>query len=340
MTATTAPSSFGRKIRWLGMAMVALVLLVVAAWFAAAHFYQQAIDTGRVNLANEGMTFTCENERLGGFPARFELRCDGLTVSMANGASFSGGAFQTVAPAWNPLFTIAEWTGPFENISADGVDAQIASDLLRASVRLDSSFKLERLSAVLDPFSLTMQRAPQAIGRASQAELHIRKPEASGAGSSDLDVALLLLGVESLFLGSDQLDVSLSGTVGALAGVRARSLQEMLGQWVTQSGTVAPLAARLRIDDHAINLDGDVQLLPNGRVNFDGNIATNDVPALVQFFGVNDQSAAMAISAGAAFLGEQVTIGEETGTQLPLIVEQSQMRVGPVSLGQLPPIQF
>lgn len=341
MNQTASSSSFSRKIQWMAIFVAGLVVLVVAAWFIAAHFYRQAIDTGRETLAREGVTLDCQNEALGGFPARFEWQCDALTLNFANGATLSGGAFTTVAPAWNPLFTILEWTGPFETVNGDGVDAQITSELMRASVRLDTSLQLQRLSATLDPFSVIMQRAPQAIASATQGEVHVRPPEGAAAGSADLEVAVLMLGVQSLLLGStQQVDVSLTGVVEHLGAVRARAVQQGVAQWTQLGGRIAPLATRLRIDDHAVNLDGNLRLHPDGLVDFDGAIATNDVPALVSFFGVNDPSAAMALNAGAAFFGEQVTIGEEAATQLPLSIERSAINLGPVSLGRLPAITF
>ncbi|MFK7792447.1 MAG: DUF2125 domain-containing protein [Devosiaceae bacterium] len=341
MTNTATNSSFGRKIKWMAAFLIGLVILVSAAWFIAAHFYRQAIDQGREALTNEGVSITCEQETLGGFPARFEWRCDSLQIAFANGARLSGGHLITVAPAWNPLFTIAEWAGPFQTVTSQGLDADIASELMRASIRLNSGLQLTRLSAVLDPFQVTLQGAPQAIASGNQAELHIRQPVEETTDTGDLDVALLVLGFESLLLGGvDQIDLSLSGMVDELGNVQARSMQDAVANWVALSGQITPLETRLRLDNHAINLDGDLTIAPTGLVDFDGTIATNDVPALVELFGIDDQRAATAISAGAALFGQQTTIGEDAATQLPLRVESGELRVGPVSLGRLPPLNF
>lgn len=179
MSASSSASagSFGRKIKWLALVVVTVIVLIVAAWFIGAHIYRGAINEGRAALARDGVTLACAEEELAGFPARFEWRCSSLSVTLANGAEISGGAFNTLSPIWNPLFAIAEWTGPFRSVSANGFDADISSDLLRASIRMTTSLELERLSAVLDPFAISLQGAPQAIASGEQAEMHVRQPE-------------------------------------------------------------------------------------------------------------------------------------------------------------------
>lgn len=341
--------SFSTKIRILAVVMVLLVVLVSGAWFAGAAVYQAGLDQARRALAAEGVTLACDEERLGGFPARFEWRCARLGLTFANGGRMEGEGFTTVSMVWNPFFTIAEWQGPFATQSAGGFAASIDSDLLRASVRLTGGLadglRLQRLSAVLDPFGVRVDGAEQAIVRGNQAEFHLREPAAAGEGdelaANDLEAALVLLGMESLFLGGvDEVNLSITGLIDELAAVRARSAPAALRDWVARSGRVEGLQTRLRLDDHAIHLDGDVQLEADGLLSFDGAIATNDVPALVELMGVDAGNGASAITAGASFFGRQITIGEDSATELPLSVNRGRVQVGPVPLGQLPPLRF
>lgn len=339
---TQAPSttrSTTNKFRWLAIAIAIVVAIVTGGWFIGAHFYNLALDEGRGALAREGVTLTCVDESLSGFPARFEWRCSSLIFTAANGAVISGGSFHTVAPVWNPLFTIAEWRGPFQTLTADGTDALIDSPLLRASIRANTSLELERFSAVLDPFAVTLQGAPQPIGSGQGAELHVRQPENGTSGS--LELAAILLGIESLFLGGvDSVDLSITGTADELAYVRARSLGGIVNDWINRSGRLAPMAVRVRLDDHAIDLTGNAFIATDRLIDFDGTIATNNVAALVELMGVDAGNGANAIVAGAALFGRQTTIGEDQATELPIIVERGAVRIGPVSLGLLPPLNF
>lgn len=340
MTETpTATRSATRKFRWLAIAIALVVAIICGGWFVGAHFYKLAIAEGQNALAREGVTLTCADESLGGFPARFEWRCSSLTFNAANGAAIAGGGFQTVAPVWNPLFTIAEWQGPFQTLAPNGLDAVIDSPLLRASIRANTSLELERLSAVLDPFSVTLQSAPQPIASGQGAELHVRQPENGALGS--LEMATVLLGVESLFLGGvDAVDLSITGTAEELGFVRARTLGGIVNDWINRSGRLAPMAVRVRLDDHAIDLTGDAMIATDRLIDFDGTIATNDVTALVELMGIDAGNGANAIVAGAALFGRQTTIGEDQATQLPITVERGAVRIGPVSLGVLPPLNF
>lgn len=343
-------TGFGRKIRWMAGFIIALIALITGGWFVGAHFYGRALDQAQTQLASQGVRLTCPQSQIAGFPARFEWRCQRLAIALPNGASITGGAFQTVAPVWNPLFTIAEWIGPFETLSATGFDAQIDSALLRASVRIDTSLQLERLSAVLDPFSVAVQGAPMALASGQGAEVHVRQPTtmesqpSTTAGvrdAGDLQVAGLVFGFSSPFLGGvDQIDLSLTGMIDELARVRAVSAPDALNDWIDRSGQIQPIELRLRLDDHAINLDGDVTIAPDRLVDFNGTIATNDVTALVELIGVDDRNSAAAIVAGATIFGQRITIREDSATQLPLRVERGTISIGPVDLGQLPPLPF
>ncbi|GAB5509832.1 MAG: DUF2125 domain-containing protein [Hyphomicrobiales bacterium] len=337
--APTATRSATNKFRWLAIAIAVVVAIICGGWFVGAHFYKLALSEGQNALAREGVTLTCNDESLGGFPARFEWRCSALTLTAGNGAMIAGGSFHTVAPIWNPLFTVAEWQGPYQTLSADGLDAEINSPLLRASVRANTSLELERLSAVLDPFAVTLQGAPQPIGSAQGAELHVRQSEDGTPGN--LEMATILLGVESLFLGGvDAVDLSITGTAEELGLVRARTLSGIINEWINRSGRLVPMAVRIRLDDHAIDLTGNAMIATDRLIDFDGSIATNDVAALVELMGVDDQNGANAIVAGAMLFGRQTTIGEDPATELPVIVERGAVRMGPVTLGQLPPLGF
>ncbi len=332
-------SPFGRKIRMLAIAVVALAVLVIGGWFVGAQFYRAAIEQGRATLAAEGVRMECAEEALAGFPARFEWHCSSLALAFGNGSTLSGGSLSTVAPVWNPLFTIAEWRGPFRSVSAEGFNTQIDTELARASIRLTSGLELERFSAVLNRFSVTFEDGAQPVANGNQAELHVRSAQAMiDASSDDYEVALLAFGVTSPFLGSvDQVDLSLSSLLDAVAGNQARSVQGLARDWISRSGAFGPLAGRLRLDNHAINLDGSGRFAPDGLLDFRGTVATNDIASLVELFGIDASNGAAAITAGATFFGRQTTIGEDSAIELPVSVARGTISIGPVPLGVVPP---
>ncbi|MBV6658375.1 MAG: DUF2125 domain-containing protein [Devosiaceae bacterium] len=336
-----ATSTTRRRFLWLVTALVALAVLVTAAWFVAAQVYRAALDQGREELARQGVTLTCGNERFGGYPARFEVRCESFGLSDARGSSAVGTELTTVAPAWNPLLTIAEWSGPFALSGLGGTSALVESALLRASVRVGTDGGLRRVSAVLDPYAVQLDGAASAIASGSGAELHIRAPQTEQAAQTDLEAALLIFGFQSPLLGGvETIDLSLSGIAADLASARGTTPRQLFADWVERSGQLDGFAGRLRLDGHAINLDGDAQIAPDGLLDFEGTIATNDVAALVELFGVDDDRMATAITAGAGLFGTQTTIGEDSAIELPLTVTRGQLSVGPVTLGALPPLVF
>ncbi|MEM6382724.1 MAG: DUF2125 domain-containing protein [Pseudomonadota bacterium] len=348
MTASREPSgdtngaatgAISRKLRILVMVLIGLCVLVTAAWFAGARLYTAALDQGRSALERDAITVACTDERLVGFPARFEVRCAELSVSQANSSSLSGGALTTVAPAWNPLLTIVEWAGPFAVRTDGGVVSDIETDLLRASVRVDTAGALQRLSAVLQSFAVRMDGAPLAIAGGDGLEVHMRPADGEASDAADIEASALVFGLSSPFLiAAETVDFSIGAVLDDLALARGVDALSILTDWVSRSGRFESAALRLRLDDHAINLDGMGQIDPSGVLDFTGTIATNDVGALVELFGVTDAGTVAAISAGAGLFGRQTTIGEDAATELPLTIESGSISVGPARVGTLPPL--
>ncbi|MEM6711900.1 MAG: DUF2125 domain-containing protein [Pseudomonadota bacterium] len=339
-------TKFGRKIRLLALLMVVLALAVTGAWFTAAHFYRGALDSAREALTAQGVEVVCENESFGGFPARFEARCASLRLSFADGSFISGGELQTVAPAWNPLFTITEWTGPFAGRTLDGTPVEVQSDLLRSSVRVNTQARLQRLSVVLDPFAVRLDGASTPILTAEQGELHMRPPVAEDGeapqGQDDLEIAFVTLGATSPLLAEvDDVNFSTSGVVEGLASVQARSLREAFAVWISQTtGRIDPVNTRLQVGEHAIHLDGATSVNPEGLLSFDGALVTTDVATMLNMVGIDQDGGGAFIIAGISLIGQTTTLNGAPALSIPIQVNEGVVMAGPLEVGLIPPIRF
>src|SRR5881394_4238679 len=89
----------GRRSRW-GLFIAPVLLLILAAawsgfWFYAASQAEVAADAWRAQEAKSGRIYDCAKRSIAGFPFRFEVRCDGVSVSLS---SQTAGQAATQAP--------------------------------------------------------------------------------------------------------------------------------------------------------------------------------------------------------------------------------------------------
>ena len=100
-------------------------LVVVAArvwsgfWFYAASEVGVRADAWRAQEAKAGRVYDCANRSVAGFPFRFEVRCEGASVSLVSQTAAAKEAFTArlgeilvVAQVYDPKLLIAEFKAP------------------------------------------------------------------------------------------------------------------------------------------------------------------------------------------------------------------------------------
>jgi hypothetical protein len=115
-----------RRPLWRLFLLPVLLLLAAAGWsafwFFAASQAGVAADAWRAQEAKSGRVYDCARRSVAGFPFRFELHCDGASVSLhsqtagqaATQIPITGklGEILVVAQVYDPKLLIAEFTGP------------------------------------------------------------------------------------------------------------------------------------------------------------------------------------------------------------------------------------
>src|SRR5450432_810041 len=115
-----------RRPLWRLFIMPVLVLVAAVAWsafwFYAASEVDVKADAWRAQEAKSGRVYDCARRTVAGFPFRFEVRCDGASVSLsaqtagqaATQAPFTAklGEILVVAQVYDPKLLNAEFTAP------------------------------------------------------------------------------------------------------------------------------------------------------------------------------------------------------------------------------------
>src|ERR1700726_898886 len=115
-----------RRPLWRLFSIHVLVLIAALAWsafwFYAASEVGVKADAWRAQEAKSGRVYDCARRTVAGFPFRFEVRCEGASVSlMSQTAGQAGtqapitaelGEILVVAQVYDPKLLIAEFTAP------------------------------------------------------------------------------------------------------------------------------------------------------------------------------------------------------------------------------------
>lgn len=209
MAMSTAPdSTISRKVVRLGVLIVLVIAVYSVGWYFAAEFLKKRILTffGGGNPA--GVTATCEDATLGGYPFRFRLNCTRLAFDdHFQGVAASFGSMRAAAQIYNPGHVVWELDGPAEIRSALGFNTAIDWTNMQSSFRIGLS-GLSRSSLMMEGLNATVTSTVsnmQVQMTAPSAQSHVRQNE------GNLDYATLVR----------DMSVSIGGTQIALPPISA-----------------------------------------------------------------------------------------------------------------------
>src|SRR6202051_1739534 len=188
------------------------VLLVIAAiawsafWFYAASEVDVKADAWRAQEARSGRIYDCAKRSVAGFPFRFEVRCDGASVSLV--AQTAGqaaaqtpltarlGEILVVAQVYDPKLLIAECTAPATISDSRGAPSMSVNWRTARSSVVGLPAVPQRASIVFDDAEIDRAggSVPVPLARAKHVELHGRLAEGSSADHPVIDTALQIEG--------------------------------------------------------------------------------------------------------------------------------------------------
>ena len=190
MAMSTAPESpISRKVVRLGVLIVLVIAVYSVGWYFAAEFLKNRILTffGGGNPA--GVTASCEDATMGGYPFRFRLNCSRLTVDdHFQGVAASFGPVRAAAQIYNPGHIVWEMDAPAEIRSALGFNTALDWTNMQSSFRIGLS-GLSRSSLMLEGLNATVTSTASSLAlqvTAPSAQSHVRQNE------GNLDYATLV----------------------------------------------------------------------------------------------------------------------------------------------------
>jgi hypothetical protein len=361
------------RSRWVVAPLAVFVVLAAlwtVFWFYASSTAQTTLAQWREQEARLGRTYTCGSQSAGGYPFRLEVRCDDATVEMRAfqpALLMAAKSFVAVAQVYDPGLLIGEITGPLSVTEAGGREALVANwRLAQISVRGRPNAP-ERVSMAADDLRLDRGRegGPQ-LAAAAHMELHGRADPGSTSNNPAADLVVRFSGATLPAAGglaAQPADAEVTAILRGLKSFAPRPMPTMLRELQAAGGRLEISSARLQQGDTIVQANGSVGLSPGGRLDgtmtvaiagFDkfmaslGNLpkaappTAPDRPALSAFDRLapalggtgRDQIAAGLLG----LLGERTVLEGKPAVTMQLRLSDGAAYLGPIPLGQIPPL--
>lgn len=318
-----------RKLIFAPFILIALGIgLWSAYWFIGAYVTGTAIANWMTRESEHGRRWTCHNQRIGGFPYRFELNCSAVSIEDAR-VSAKAGALRATAMAFRPNHVIAEIDGPAEATLASGQRFAATWTSARSSTII-SGGRLQSYDSVLEGFRAVEISAngQAAIAQAASLETHLRQNPASTPDNATFDLAIDGKGVSSplvdaLLRSSDPGDLTLRASATRADAIGAGHPIDNLERWRLSGGKLS--ISQLKIMRGRIMVDAAGEFMIDDERMIAGRVE-GSAAGVEQF-----------LPRGAGALGGLLSGG---GKALPFALNFRDGRVmmGPLRLATLPPL--
>jgi hypothetical protein len=264
-----------RPNRLILLAPVLLLGLMAAGWsvfwFVARNGVVGALDDFVSNQAELGRHWTCPGRSVGGFPFRFEIRCEqpGFSGLTPNGpVEASVARFVALAQAYAPNHVLAEVTGPLQ-VRAGAGGETLVLDWRTFQASINGADAASRRVALLltDPVAtVTLARGDSFAGRAQALEVHVRQDPTRPASDSAYDVAVSLAKasvpmLDAVLGGAEPADIAIQAAVTRTDAFGPGRREDQIERWRVAGG---------RIDIDLVSFErGGQRLTAKGTVGID-----------------------------------------------------------------------
>jgi hypothetical protein len=366
-----------RRRRWPIVAPLILVLLLAAGWtgfwFYASGKAESLIAEWRDREAGMGRVQTCGSQAIGGFPFRFEVRCDDFSFADRSAFDLKLPTALAAVQIYDPTLLISEFSGPL-TVAPHGrppdttVNWRLGQASVRGQLAAPGSIPIERTSIVLDgpTLSVTPDGGNAVQARAERLELHGRPIGAADARDSTIEtIVRLTAGTAPDIhpLAAEPIDAEITALVSGITDIMPRPWPVVLREWQAHGGNVEITQARVKQGDVIATGTGTLSLSPSGGLNGQLQLTVVGLDQVLHKLGVDQmmaqgkvgstinaldklvpglgaiarQNAAPGIIAGLGAMGQNATLDGKPAVTVPLRFNDGAVFLGPIPLGRVLP---
>src|SRR6201996_2406 len=304
MTSMTLPSDTPRRrSRWPLFAMPILLLIAAAAWsgfwYYAVSQAEVKADAWRAQEAKSGRNYDCARQSIGGYPFRFEVRCEGARVTLtsptagaAQPVTISLGEILTVAQVYDPKLLIAEFHAPATISESQNAPAmQVNWSTARASV-VGLPAIPQRASIVFDDVAIDRMNSSMQVpvARAKHVELHGRLADGSTPKDPVVESVLQIQSgtvqdVHPLLARPFAADIHAKLT--GLRDLAPKPWPQRLRELQGNGGHVEIVQSRIQQEDLIAVAAGTLQLNAQGRIDGEMQMTVAGIEKIIPALGID-----------------------------------------------------
>ena len=375
-----SPSLELRQRRWpwaVAALAVIFVVLWTVAWFYASAKVESTIAGWREREAKVGRIYACENQTIGGFPFRIDVRCSDPSAEFRSAqpaTALKWKDLHVVANVFSPTRLVGELTGPLmigepgrlPNMSANWRSAEILMRGLpiapeSVTLTLDDA-KVERVAG----------GGNESVFTAKSAEFTGRMIEGSAASNPVIGFVLKLAGATAPSVhpaAGVPFDVDATSVLRGLKDFGPKTWEQRFREIQAAGGRLEVTNARIQQGEIIAVATGQLGLTPRGRLdgelrmvvaNFEKLLpalgldrlmeqatapsgqfgaAINSLDRLMPGLGnIARQNAGPAVIAGIGLMGQPTELEGKRAVAIPVRFAEGMVTLGPIPLGPTPPL--
>jgi hypothetical protein len=322
---------------------VVIALAWTAFWFHASSVARATLSGWQAREATLGRQFSCGSQTIGGYPFRFEVRCQDAAADLPEASpplQIRAKQLLTVAQIYQPTLILAEIAAPL-TVGEAGAKAPLVADWTLAQVSLRGvPTQPERVSTAVDNLKLS-QPGIEGLFSAKHAELHARLDPQSPPDQLVIDIAASLEQATSAAAGpllAEPINVELSTVLHGLKDLKPKPIPELLRQLAADGGDLQVVRARIARGTMLIDATGTLRVSLEGKL--DGRLEVT--VAGIDFRFMERALPQLKANAGPvgigllALLGEQTKLEGRSAVSMPLRFSEGAAFLGPLPLGRSP----
>jgi len=366
------PLTVPRRSRW--PLVLPFILVVVLAflwsglWFFASAKAETTLNGWREREAKAGRIYTCEQQSIGGYPFRIEVRCL-VPAAVFRGVepplAFKAKDLLAAVQVYDPNLVISELKGPLTIGEPDKPPAFVANWRLGQSSVRGTPEAPQRLSFVFE--APVVERIGEGDGnakvfKAERAELHGRISSGSAANHPVVDLALLLQSATSALhpAANEPVDADVVAVLRGLRDFAPKPWAERLREMQAADGQIEIVKARVQQEDVIAVGTGTLSLTAGGNLNGNLQVTVVNLDKVLKKFDLERVMSEGQVGASfnsldrlipglgnivrqnapslVASLGQRTILEGKAAVALPLRFVDGAVYLGPIPVGRTPPV--
>ena len=363
-----------RRRRWpivLAVLLVALAAGWTFVWYQAAGKVEATINGWQEREAKVGRVYRCASQSVGGFPFGIEVHCDGVNAELKSNElalAISARNILLTAEIFEPTVLRGEFTGPL-TVGELGQPAKWAASWRAARSEMHGlPLAPERAIVAVDQPVVDDVVQRKRLFQATRLTVDGRIADGSAQANPVLEVMLKVLAASAPGLhpaAGLPVDADITARLTGLKNFAPKPWPARLREIQEAGGHIEIIRARLQQGETIAVANGVLRLTPGGHLDGELRVTVANLERLLPALGLDKspqaqaqmnqigtaldrlapglgnvarRNAAPALVLGLTVIGQPTELEGQRAYLLPLRFSDGLVTLGPLPLGQTPPL--